>query len=365
MEESVGAVAVSEAVECPLCLGKGQLQRSEILERLGMKDYARVAQLSAQEAFSLLLKKQTDDEVRLWARFDTELTKRIAEVGEKHSNELQTTRSELGGRIKELEAEKQVFEQQKNLSIESLRVEYDGKLGNERSKNDDTNRRLLGSQGDITKLTEEKQKLEAELAKVARVGRREEMSFQEEARTWPGVWISDKLSRYGDYLLAYRDPSGESLDPRMVIDNKDKDAITEDDVSKLVRDAKEQKTPIAVLLAHEEQQLRQGDREQRWSRVDGVWILRTTRAWLPRDLEILKPLLERMRVEGPDFLERNADLAREVKRSFEDLDKLDVELNRASRAIEASKALVVKYRDRLQALCDASSGTAVPKAAAP
>jgi len=39
-----------ESIECPLCLGKGELSRAEVLERLGMKDFTRVAQLSAEEA---------------------------------------------------------------------------------------------------------------------------------------------------------------------------------------------------------------------------------------------------------------------------------------------------------------------------
>ncbi len=43
-----------EAIECPLCLGKGTLKRTEVLDRLGVKDFARVAQLSAEEAFRLL-----------------------------------------------------------------------------------------------------------------------------------------------------------------------------------------------------------------------------------------------------------------------------------------------------------------------
>ena len=39
--------ALPESIECPLCLGKGELSRTEVLERLGMRDFARVAQLSA------------------------------------------------------------------------------------------------------------------------------------------------------------------------------------------------------------------------------------------------------------------------------------------------------------------------------
>jgi hypothetical protein len=48
---------VNENIECPLCLGEGNLKRTEVLDRLGVKDFARVAQLSAEEAFRLLNKK--------------------------------------------------------------------------------------------------------------------------------------------------------------------------------------------------------------------------------------------------------------------------------------------------------------------
>src|SRR5438067_13699891 len=43
--------SASESIECPLCNGAGKLSRAEILDRLGVKDFARVAQLSAEEAF--------------------------------------------------------------------------------------------------------------------------------------------------------------------------------------------------------------------------------------------------------------------------------------------------------------------------
>ena len=44
----------TDTIECPLCLGEGSLKRTEVLDRLGVKDFARVAQLSAEEAFRLL-----------------------------------------------------------------------------------------------------------------------------------------------------------------------------------------------------------------------------------------------------------------------------------------------------------------------
>lgn len=51
--------ASSEAIECPLCCGAGELTRAEILDRLGVRDFARIAQLSAEEAFRLLQQKHS------------------------------------------------------------------------------------------------------------------------------------------------------------------------------------------------------------------------------------------------------------------------------------------------------------------
>jgi hypothetical protein len=76
-------------IECPLCLGQGQLTRSEVLDRLGVKDLARVAQLSAEEALRLLLQEHKDQENTLWLRFENELTRRVNEITTKHKNELQ------------------------------------------------------------------------------------------------------------------------------------------------------------------------------------------------------------------------------------------------------------------------------------
>ncbi len=104
-------------------------------------------------------------------------------------------------------------------------------------------------------------------------------------------------------------------------------------------------------MTREEQQLRQVDRERRWWQVDGIWLLRTTRTWLPRDLDLLKPVLEKMRTEGPGFMERNIGVAKEVRRSLEDLDALDAELRKAEKAVENSRGLVAKYRQRLHDLC--------------
>jgi hypothetical protein len=92
-----------------------------------------------------------------------------------------------------------------------------------------------------------------------------------------------------------------------------------------------------------------------------VWLLRSTRAWLPRDLEILRPVFERMRVEGPDFLQRNAALANELQRTFTDIDEIEGQLKKAGTAIEKAQAITTKYRVRLTGLCDrAANGEKIP-----
>ncbi|MGA2647494.1 MAG: hypothetical protein ABSF15_22545, partial [Candidatus Sulfotelmatobacter sp.] len=42
----------------------------------------------------------------------------------------------------------------------------------------------------------------------------------------------------------------------------------------------------------------------------------------------------------------------EVRRTFADLDRIEGELKKASKAITSVSSLVTKYRDRLQALCE-------------
>lgn len=302
----------TEAIECPLCLGEGTLKRTEVLDRLGVKDFARVAQLSAEEAFRLLLGKHKDDQQSVWLRFEAELAKRMAEIRDRHKDELHATQSEK----------------------------------------DNLTRRVEDCLREVAQLRERNQELEAEMSKVSRIGKREEMDFADEARTWAGVSVSEKLPRNGDFIVAYRDPSGASVEPRMLVDNKDKAAVTEGDIAKLLRDAKERSLSVAVLVARREEQLRQIDRESRWGEKDGVWLLRTTRQWLPRDLDVLRPLLERMRTDGPDFLQRNAALAEEVRRTFADIEAIEKGLGQASKAIQSVSGLVAKYKGRLERLCE-------------
>ena len=314
-------------------MGAGKLKRTEILDRLGVKDFARVAQLSAEQAIQLLLSKHKQDEQSGWARFEAELAKRTAEITRSHGDELHA----LIARTSELEGAQKMAEQQRAHEIEHA------------------NRRVEDSLREVATLRERNHELESQMSKVARVGKREELDFAEEARTWVGICVSEKLPRNGDFTLAFRDPSGAPLEPRLLVDNKNKDVVTEGDITKLVRDAKERFLPVAILVARDETQLRQVDKDTRWDRKEGIWILRTTRQWLPRDLDVLKPIFERIRVQGMDFLDKNAAFADEVRRTFADLDRIDGELRKASKAIASASGFLTKYKDRLHSLCESAA----------
>jgi hypothetical protein len=309
----------SDKIECPLCAGAGQLTRAEVLDRLGVKDFARVAQLSAEEAFRLLTQKHRHEEQSAWSRFETELARRTADIRESHKDELRLATSE-----------------RENLS-----------------------RRVEDCLRELAQLQEKNQLLEGEMSKVARIGKREEMDFADEVRTWAGIAISEKLPRNGDFILAYRAANGDAIEPKILIDNKDKSTVAESDIDKLVRDARERSIGVAALVVREESQLRQVDRDSRWSRKDGVWLLRTTRQWIVRDLDLLKPIFERMRVQGFDLLDRNAVLAEELRRTFPEIDRIERELGKAAKAIQSVAVLVVRYRERLRELCDTAASTKI------
>src|SRR5205823_1967505 len=184
---------------------------------------ARVAQLSAEEAFRLLSKKHTNDHQAAWARFETELSKRTAEVKQRHRSELQT----LGGRIKELESAARVAEELHAFDVQLGDADSEARLLTAQSQNADLSRRAEDCLREIAELRKRNQELETEMSKIVRVGKLEEVSFADEARTWAGICVSEKLPKNGDFTLAYRDPSGAPVQPKMLVDNKDKTLVTE------------------------------------------------------------------------------------------------------------------------------------------
>ena len=208
------AAALPEGIECPLCLGKGELSRTEVLERLGMKDFVRVAQLTAEEAIRLFTVKEKDAEQARWAKFDAELARRVTEVTGKHSAELQkiqAEKSELAAHLKglektasatldnarqeerlaaekelqkqlatltkqiaELEAAQRLAEEQKKTEVARTRAELEAALSGEKARANDLSRQGEDYLQEITGLRDRNKQLEAEMSKV---------SYREKGRT--------------------------------------------------------------------------------------------------------------------------------------------------------------------------------------
>jgi hypothetical protein len=62
-----------------------------------------------------------------------------------------------------------------------------------------------------------------------------------------------------------------------------------------------------------------------------------------------------MRAEGPGFLQRNAAIADDVRRTLADIDEIEGQLRKAEAAIGKAQALAVKHRARMAGLCDSAA----------
>ena len=310
------AAALPDSIECPLCLGKGKLSRAEVLERLGMKDLSRVAELTAQEAIRLLVAKEEQGDQGRWMRFEAELARRVADVTERHNAELHTLQTEKT----EFAAALKLAEEHKAAEVAKARAELEAALSSEKAKANDLSRQLKDYLQEITSIRERNEVLDFELGKISRLGRKEEVDFAQEARSWPGVWVGDKLPRNGDYILAFADGAGDPLEPRVLVENKNK-GICQADIRKLVRDARERKLAIAALVARDESQLRHVDRRRRWEQQEGAWLPRSTRGWLPatwsfcgRSSSACEPKDRTFCGETPPWPTRCAGLSRRLTR---------------------------------------------------
>lgn len=330
-----------ESIDCPLCHGEGELTRGEVLNRLGVKEFATVARLSAEEAFRLLQCAYRQDSDLLWSRYQSELTRRLADAEQTYS-----------GRVQELESQLKLAREVTIVETQRIRNELETTIRSEQSSKEDIHRRVEECLSELSRFRSRNVELEAEVSKAAKRGKLEELSFEQEVQTWPGISIGPKLAKNGDFVLAFRDSSGAATEPKLLIDNKNKTTIAESDIRKLVSDAKQRRAAVAVLVASDESQLRQGDRDCRWSQNDGIWLLRTTRQWFRRDLDVLRPVLESMRKQGADFLQTNTVIAEEVRRSLVNLDDVERELAKATKAIDSATMLTGKYRARLRVLCE-------------
>src|SRR5579859_5982939 len=112
-----------------------------MLDRLGVKDFARVAQLSAEEAFRLLHAQYRYDGEALWARFECELTRRVSEEEQQHL-----------ARVQELEAQIKLSKQQSAFEGQHIRAELEARLRSEQGYKEDFRRRIEEYLSELSRL---------------------------------------------------------------------------------------------------------------------------------------------------------------------------------------------------------------------
>lgn len=259
--------------------------------------------------------------------------------------------------LADLRAKVNAFPSKELVAVQTAINEQEGKLRKLELDRDTLQKERDGLKDE---LADARQKLEQRKGKV------EERTFEELVAQVPGVWIEDWRSKKesGDYHVGLYDNDGAKLLPsKIVVDNKDVGRLTPKEVDKLVRDAGKHNVALAAMVVSDESALRPEDLDARFGLVGGVTLLRTTRDWFLRDLDLLKPLMRRQAEEGPDFMKRNVAVASEVRSHLKMLDQIETFMRLARENAEKAEKELKKYRMVMDDVCRGSGTTAFDRAA--
>ncbi|MEZ5992617.1 MAG: hypothetical protein R3E76_09715 [Planctomycetota bacterium] len=247
--------------------------------------------------------------------------------------------------LAELRATVNAFPNQESVAVQKAINEHEIKLRTLELEQENLRKERDGLKEE---LTEAQRRLEASKGKV------EERTFEEMVGEVPGVWIEDWSSKKqsGDYHVGLYDRDGEKLQPsKIIVDNKDVGRLTDKEIEKLVRDALHHNLALAAMVVSDESALRPKDIDTRFGLVGGVTLLRTTREWFLRDLDLMKPLMRRQAEEGPDFMKRNVAVATEVRSHLKSLDQMEKFMRLARENAEKAEKELKKYRNTMDDLC--------------
>lgn len=385
IEESGQVELRSDSIECPLCAGRGKLARVEFYEKTGMREPSLIADLSATQAVERM-------HAKLWADFRGQVSEQVSAKTKDLDQKLLT----LAAEKRDLERDVQQLREARDTAAAQARADQENKdkdvLLKERKQLQDQlatlqtelsdlralaqaypqqeknavnnatvalEKKLHGLELDRSNLTKEREALTAELTDArqrleATKGKVEERSFEDMAAEIPGVWIENWSSKKqsGDYHIGLYDKDGEKLiASKIVVDNKDVGRLTDTEIEKLVRDALHHQIAIAAMVVSDESALRPKDKDARFAFVGGVTVLRTTRNWFQRDLDLLRPLMKRQAEEGPDFMKRNLAVAVEVRSHMKAIDNMEKFMRLARENAEKAESALKNYRTTIEEVC--------------
>lgn len=266
-------------------------------------------------------------------------------------DQLDNLRNELA----ELRGTVNTFPDREAVAVQKAINETEGKL-----RRLELDRENLQKERDglTNELADARQKLEQSKGKV------EERTFEALVAEVPGVWIEDFHSKKmsGDYHVGLYDKDGERLrGSKIVVDNKNVGRLVDDDIDKLVRDALHHNVALAAMVVSDESALRPKDKAARFELVGGITLLRTTRDWFLRDLDLLKPLMRRQAEEGPEFMQRNAAVATEVRSHLKTLDLIEKHVRLARENAEKAEKELKGFHGTMDSVCRKAGGATPPE----
>lgn len=320
-------------------------QRAELQKRINeMNDALTQERQQKVELTTKLERLEHETETRIFEARKAEIEKQEELLRGKMKEE-EEERKKLQVELMSMREQAKLYPKQEEMAVEKAIQDLEKQL---HSKDLDVGNLQKQRDALTEELTEARRKLEATKGKV------EERTFEEMAADIPGVWVEDWSSKKksGDYHIGLYDRDGEKLQSsKIVVDNKDVGRLTDKEIDKLVRDAEHHKVAMAAMVVRDELAMRQKDKDARFALVKGVTVLRTTREWFQRDLDMLKPLMRRQAEEGPDFMKRNLAVASEVRSHLKSIDKVERFMRLARENAERAEKELRTYRDTIEDVC--------------
>lgn len=342
---------------------KAELDAASKQRGLDVKDAAEQVKQDLTERIDRL-NEALLDERKANAELQTKLERALSEVKQqaldakaaayeekqKDLDAKQQQINEMKEELADLRAKVKAFPDQESVAVQKAINEHEGKLRKLELDRDTLQKERDGLKDE---LADARQKLEDRKGKV------EERTFEQLMDDVPGIWIENKSSRgkQGDFHVGLTSHDNEQIKgSHVVVDNKDKPSgIKNEDVDKLIKDAKKHQTALAAIVLSDASGMRRKDRDDRFALRDGVYVLFTTRDWFARELDLLRPLMRMQSDRGPDFLKQSiSGVAAEVRSRLKALDAIDRSMELAVGHIEKARKDLTGWLETIDDLCRAA-----------
>ncbi|MBI2139956.1 hypothetical protein HYU14_03460 [Candidatus Woesearchaeota archaeon] len=322
-------------IQCPICLGRGQVSRIEITSRL-------LTSLFGKEVMEI----------------EKLISKTVEETGLQGSELIKTVIEKLKEEFRErTKSQIEVKEQEKANLKEEHRI-YETKLLED----------IASIKAEKDRIFKEKIELESRLGNIpALIGAAGEKEFEEEViGRYPHFEI-EKLTGEGDFIIWPKlEKNGDWISAKipLLIDHKKKESkITRDDIEKLLRDAKSRSCEIAMIVAEKDDQLRKKDIVKSAMLVGQTFLIITSRERMPTCIDMLIPYMEMLysskQKKEVDYKEVLDTKTREVIQKINEFSEIEGSTSKIVKECTKIDKVVVRLTEEIRTICNlqAEEGT--------